>query len=120
MEHLEEDRKTRKMTYKELLFKMAEKDMLTLSSDKDGRGLFWAGMNNMNALEKEFPPYPFAKENFNKPNASAWREYQAKNMGYDSWKKCTANESLKKRQRHWDGFLSMGVEMWTKDPPPND
>ena len=54
MEHLEEDRKTRKMTYKELLFKMAEKDMLTLSSDKDGRGLFWAGMNNMNALEKEF------------------------------------------------------------------
>ena len=30
MEHLEEDRKTRKMTYKELLFKMAEKDMLTL------------------------------------------------------------------------------------------
>ena len=43
-----------KMTYKELLFKMAEKDMLTLSSDKDGRGLFWAGMNNMDALEKEF------------------------------------------------------------------
>lgn len=69
---------------------------------------------------KTIPPYPFAKENFNKPNASAWREYQAKNMGYNSWKKCTANESLKKRQRHWDGFLSMGVEMWTKDPPPND
>tara|TARA_Y100001963_G_scaffold79237_1_gene109967 strand:- start:956 stop:1270 length:315 start_codon:yes stop_codon:yes gene_type:complete len=43
-----------KMTYRELLFKMAEKDMLTLSSDKDGRGLFWAGMNNMDALEKEF------------------------------------------------------------------
>ena len=42
------------MTYKELLFKMAEKDMLTLSSDKDGRGLFWAGMDNMEALEKEF------------------------------------------------------------------
>ena len=54
MEYLKEDRKTRKMTYKELLFKMAEKDMLTLSSDKDGRGLFWAGMNNMDALEKEF------------------------------------------------------------------
>ena len=29
MEYLKEDRKTRKMTYKELLFKMAEKDMLT-------------------------------------------------------------------------------------------
>jgi predicted transcriptional regulator len=54
MEYLKEDRKTRKMTYKELLFKMAEKDMLTLSSDKDGRGLFWAGMNNIDALEKEF------------------------------------------------------------------
>ena len=42
------------MTYKELLFKMASKEMLTLSNDKDGRGLFWAGMNNLEALEKEF------------------------------------------------------------------
>ena len=31
------------MTYKELLFKMARRGMLTLSNDKDGRGLFWAG-----------------------------------------------------------------------------
>ena len=30
------------MTYKELLFKMASRGMLTLSNDKDGRGLFWA------------------------------------------------------------------------------
>ncbi len=42
------------MTYKELLFKMADKKMLTLSADKDGRGLFWAGMDNMEALEKPF------------------------------------------------------------------
>ena len=28
--------------------------MLTLSNNKDGRGLFWVGMDNMNALEKEF------------------------------------------------------------------
>tara|TARA_B100000287_G_scaffold292338_1_gene275625 strand:- start:208 stop:498 length:291 start_codon:yes stop_codon:yes gene_type:complete len=42
------------MTYKELLFKMAKLGMLTLSNDKDGRGLFWAGMNNMEALDKEF------------------------------------------------------------------
>jgi len=42
------------MTYKELLFKMADKGMLTLSADKDGRGLFWAGMDNMEALEKPF------------------------------------------------------------------
>ena len=42
------------MTYKELLFKMARRGMLTLSNDKDGRGLFWAGMNNLEALEKEF------------------------------------------------------------------
>ena len=33
---------------------MSDKGMLTLSSDKDGRGLFWAGMDNMEALEKEF------------------------------------------------------------------
>ena len=42
------------MTYKELLFKMGEKGMLTLSNEKDGRGLFWAGMDNMEMLEKEF------------------------------------------------------------------
>ena len=40
------------MTYKELLFKMADKGMLTLSTQKDGRGLFWAGMDNMEALEQ--------------------------------------------------------------------
>tara|TARA_R100001163_G_C4916396_1_gene98480 strand:- start:57 stop:347 length:291 start_codon:yes stop_codon:yes gene_type:complete len=42
------------MTYKELLFKMARREMLTLSNDKDGRGLFWVNMNNMEALDKEF------------------------------------------------------------------
>ena len=42
------------MTYRELLFKMGRRGMLTLSNDKDGRGLFWAGMNNMEALDKEF------------------------------------------------------------------
>ncbi|HAI16705.1 MAG TPA: hypothetical protein DCM10_00965 [Xanthomarina gelatinilytica] len=42
------------MTYKELLFKMASREMLTLSNDKDGRGLFWVNMNNMEALDKEF------------------------------------------------------------------
>ena len=42
----------RKMTYKELLFKMADKGMLTLSTKKDDRGLFWAGMDNMDALEQ--------------------------------------------------------------------
>ena len=40
------------MTYKELLFKMADKGMLTLSTKKDDRGLFWAGMDNMDALEQ--------------------------------------------------------------------
>ena len=42
------------MTYRELLFKMGKKGMLTLSNNKDGRGLFWAGMNNMESLNKEF------------------------------------------------------------------
>ena len=42
------------MTYKELLFKMGRRGMLTHSNDKDDRGLFWAGMNNMEALNKEF------------------------------------------------------------------
>ena len=42
------------MTYKELLFKMARRGMLTLSNDKDGRGLFWVAMNKLETLEKEF------------------------------------------------------------------
>ena len=42
------------MTYKELLLKMAHREMLTLSNDKDGRGLCWVSMNNLEALEKEF------------------------------------------------------------------
>ena len=41
------------MTYKELLFKMADKGMLTLSTKKDDRGLFWTGMDNMEALEQQ-------------------------------------------------------------------
>ena len=32
---------------------MANMGMLTLSNNKDGRGLFWVGMDNMDALEKE-------------------------------------------------------------------
>jgi len=42
------------MTYKELLFKMGDIGLLTLSNNKDGRGLFWVGMNNLEGLEKEF------------------------------------------------------------------
>ena len=56
------------MTYKELLFKMAHKGMLTLSNDKDGRGLFWAGMNNLEALSKEFD----------------WRDLEIIMNGFDS------------------------------------
>ena len=40
--------------------------MLTLSADKDGRGLFWAGMDNMEALEQPFDwgdfPHKYSKE----------------------------------------------------------
>ena len=54
------------MTYRELLFKMADSGMLTLSSDKDGRGLFWAGMNNMEALENEFNLKDFENEDLPK------------------------------------------------------
>ena len=50
------------MTYKELLFKMAKLGMLTLSNSKDGRGLFWAGMNNLEALNKEFDWKDFDRE----------------------------------------------------------
>ena len=56
------------MTYKELLFKMADKGMLELSN-KDERGLFWAGMNNMDALNQPFNwedfTHKYSKEDIN-------------------------------------------------------
>mgnify|MGYP001177078721 FL=1 len=64
------------MTYKELLFKMARRGMLTLSNDKDGRGLFWAGMNNLEALEKEFDWADF--EGDDPPNKEYYEDKQGK------------------------------------------
>ena len=64
------------MTYKELLFKMASRGMLTLSSDKDGRGLFWAGMNNMEALDKEFDWADF--EGDDPPNKEYYEDKQGR------------------------------------------
>ena len=61
------------MTYKELLFKMADKGMLTLSADKDGRGLFWAGMDNMEALEQPFNWGDFQHQ-YSKSDVDAMRE----------------------------------------------
>ena len=79
------------MTYKELLFKMASRGILTLSSDKDGRGLFWAGMNNMEALDKEFdwadfegddPPKKFSYTD--KQGRVLEREYRLEDLPEDS------------------------------------
>ena len=64
------------MTYKELLFKMASRGMLTLSNDKDGRGLFWAGMNNLEALEKEFDWADF--EGDDPPNKEYYEDRQGR------------------------------------------
>ena len=66
------------MPYKELLFKMASRGMLTLSNDKDGRGLFWAGMNNLESLDKEFDLADF--EGDDPPNKEyyedkLWKKY---------------------------------------------
>jgi len=61
------------MTYKELLFKMAEKGMLTLSTQKDGRGLFWVGMDNLNELERGFDWGDFEHQ-YSKKDIDAMRE----------------------------------------------
>jgi len=70
------------MTYKELLFKMADKGMLTLSTKKDDRGLFWAGMDNMEALEQKVDPYfvlggDAGDEEENNPNESHGEDIDA-------------------------------------------
>ena len=62
-----------KMTYKELLFKMADKGMLTLSTKKDDRGLFWAGMDNMEALEQKVDLGDFTHK-YSKEDIDAMRE----------------------------------------------
>ena len=54
------------MTYKELLFKMARREMLTLSNDKDGRGLFWVSMNNLEALDKVIEEKPLISKEINR------------------------------------------------------
>lgn len=41
---------------------MGKLGMLTLSNQKEGRGLFWVGMNNMEALDKEFDLKDFKVE----------------------------------------------------------
>mgnify|MGYP003141592471 FL=1 len=64
------------MTYKELLFKMASRGMLTLSNDKDGRGLFWAGMNNLESLDKEFDLADF--EGDDPPNKEYYEDKQGR------------------------------------------
>ena len=61
------------MTYKELLFKLADKGMLTLSTQKDGRGLFWAGMDNIEALEQPFDWGDFEHQ-YSKSDVDAMRE----------------------------------------------
>ena len=79
------------MTYKELLFKMARRGMLTLSNDKDGRGLFWVNMNNMEALDREFdwadfegddPPKKFSY--VDKQGRKLEREHRLEDLPEDS------------------------------------
>ena len=64
------------MTYKELLFKMASRGMLTLSNDKDGRGLFWVGINNLESLDKEFDLADF--EGDDPPNKEYYEDKQGR------------------------------------------
>ena len=89
------------MTYKELLFKMAEKGMLTLSTKKDDRGLFWAGMDNMDALDKPFDWGDFkmkAKKDYTAEEIESMKEHLAES----EW------EGLKDRDLNqilWEGCV---------------
>ena len=55
---------------------MAIRGMLTLSNDKDGRGLFWAGMNNLESLDKEFDLADF--EGDDPPNKEYYEDKQGR------------------------------------------
>ena len=55
---------------------MASRGMLTLSNDKDGRGLFWAGMNNLESLDKEFDLADFEGDDL--PNKEYYEDKQGR------------------------------------------
>jgi len=84
------------MTYKELLFKMADKGMLTLSADKDGRGLFWAGMDNLEMLEQPFDwgdfTHKYSKEDIDSMREtlaeSEWEGLEDKDLKQIMWEGC--------------------------------
>ena len=86
------------MTYKELLFKMADKGMLALSS-KDERGLFWAGMDNMDALNQPFNLGDFERQ-YPKSDIDAMRE----TLHESEW------EGMK--DRHLKKMLWNGCDGW--------
>jgi hypothetical protein len=84
------------MTYKELLFKMADKGMLTLSTQKDGRGLFWAGMDNMETLEQPFDwgdfEHKYSKKEIDGMREtlaeSEWEGLKEKDLKRITWEGC--------------------------------
>ena len=86
------------MTYKELLFKMADKGMLALSS-KDERGLFWAGMDNMDALNQPFNWQDFSHK-YSKEDIQGMRE----TLHESEW------EGMK--DRHLKKMLWNGCDGW--------
>ena len=90
------------MTYKELLFKMARRGMLTLSNDKDGRGLFWAGMINLEALEKKFDWADF--EGDDPPSKEYYEDKQGKKQekhnGYEYSQPMFAEANEKRPNKH--------------------
>jgi predicted PolB exonuclease-like 3'-5' exonuclease len=94
------------MTYKELLFKMADKGMLTLSTKsgvaQDDRGLFWAGMDNMDALNQPFNwedfSHKYSKEDINGMretlHESEWEGMKDRHLKKMLWDGCDGWESV--------------------------
>ena len=100
------------MTYKELLFKMADKGMLTLSTKsgvaQDDRGLFWAGMDNMDALNQPFNwedfSHKYSKEDINGMretlHESEWEGMKDRHLkkmlweGSDGWENVTDRDVI--------------------------
>ena len=90
------------MTYKELLFKMADKGMLTLSTQKDGRGLFWAGMDNIEALDQPFNwgdfEHQYSKRDIDGMretlHESEWEGFKDKDLKMILWEGCVGWKNM--------------------------
>ena len=81
--------------------------MLTLSADKDGRGLFWAGMDNLEMLEQPFDWGDFTHK-YSKEDIDGMRETLHESE-WEGLKEKDLKEILREGCIGWDNMSDRDV-----------